>query len=103
MRTKAEIEEVMEDSISVAECFAGRIVSEEDDALMHTTHSKIKAILMETSSIAVGAKKLFDEVFEVDFTEYQWYCLVIILTLQFDLGKRVGVKKTMEFIEEMRV
>lgn len=103
MRIKAEIEKLMRDSVTIADCFSGKILSEDDGELMHAANHKIVKLLAEETSTTETAKRLFDEVLEMDFNEYQWFCLMIILSAQFDMGKTIGAGKTMDFIREMRL
>lgn len=103
MRTKAEIEEIMNDHITLADCFSGEVVSEKDSEYMRDIHLGAKRILTENQSVTVQAKLLFDEVLKMDFTEHQWFCLVLTLSMQFDIGKAVGARDTLAFLREMQV
>lgn len=102
MRTKEEIEEVMNDSISIGQCFGGVVVTEEDRECFEYTRKLIREILENTGSVTVAAKRLFEEVLLMDFNEKQWYAMVMIVALNFDFGKIVGGQKTMQYLEEMK-
>lgn len=102
MRTKEEIEEVMNDSISVGECFHDEVETEEDKEFFHRTNSKVKQIIENERSITAASMRLLGEVLSVDFTPEQWYAMTIIAIDWFEVGKRAGADRTLEFLSEMR-
>lgn len=102
MKTKEEIEEVMDDEITVGDCFLGAIPTDEDKEIFLRIRGDVRSILENERSITVAAKRLFEEVLSMDFDEKQWYAMVMVLIVSVDLGKRVGADRTLQFLSEMR-
>lgn len=102
MRTKEEIEEVMNDRMSIGECFSGVVETEEDKEFFHIVNSKVREIIENEKSITVSSKRLLEEVLSVDFTIEQWYAMAIIAINWFEFGKLVGSDKTLRFLTEIR-
>lgn len=101
MKTKEEIEEVMDDNITIGQCFYGEIPTEEDMALSLATRRNIKVILTSEESIAVSSKRIFEEVLSMDFNEKQWYALTMVLIKSIEYGKQIGDRRTLQFLSDM--
>ncbi len=93
---------MMNDSITVGECFFGANETEEDKGFFHITNSKVRQIIENESSITVCSKRLLEEVLSVDFSPEQWYAMTLISINWFEFGKLVGSEKTLRFLTEIR-
>jgi len=100
MKTKEEIDASEDDEITLKDCFFGEPVSEEDMRMYHDALSDIIDISNSEPSVTVRAKRLFNEVLEMEFDARQWFVLTLILVVYDDVGEKRGAKK---FAEAMRL